>query len=102
MISIISTTLPNEEIAVKIGRELLEMKLIACTKIMPVKSQYFWKGEYCEETEYALHLKTSRNNTKSVIKYINKAHPYEIPYIQTEEHTINNAYKAWMDSFLTY
>ena len=100
MISVIYTTFPNEEIALRIGKALLELKLIACTNITPIKSQYYWKGEYCEEKEYGLYVKTSRSNTKSVIKYINKEHPYEIPYIQTEEHTINNAYQAWVDAFL--
>jgi len=102
MISVIYTTFPNEEIAIRIGKELLEMNLIACTHITPITSQYVWKGKYCQEKEYGLHIKTNRHNTKSVIKYINKEHPYEIPYIQTQEHTINNAYKAWMDSFLMY
>jgi len=100
MISVIYTTYPNKEIALKIGKKLIEMNLIACTNIVATTSQYHWKGKYHEDQEYGVYFKTCRNNSNTVIKYISKHHPYEIPYIQSKEHTINNAYKGWMDSFL--
>jgi periplasmic divalent cation tolerance protein len=102
MISVVYTTLPTKEAALEIGKSLLEMNLIACTNIQAITSQYVWKGKYCEDQEYGLYIKTCRSHTPSVIKYINNNHPYDIPYIQTQEHTINNTYKTWMDSFLMY
>ncbi len=101
MISLIHTSFPDKEIALKIGKALLEKKLIACTHITPSTSQYVWKGNYHEETEFITIFKTNSYNKREVIKYIKNEHPYEIPYIMSEDHVINNAYKVWMDSFLT-
>lgn len=101
MISIIQTTYPKKETALKIGKTLLEMNLVACTHVREITSQYIWKDQYHEETEFALYVKTSEHRKKDVIKYINNEHPYEIPYIASQDQIINNAYKSWMDAFLS-
>ncbi len=100
MITVIKTTLSNKEIAIKLGKELLDLRLIACSNISPITSQYIWKGKYHEDKEYALTLKTNELRKKDVIKHLQKNHPYEIPFISTEEHVINNAYQNWMDAFV--
>jgi len=102
MICIIYSTFPNKEIALKIGQDLLNMKLIACSNITPLTSQYIWKEKYYEEEEFGVSFKTNSYNKQTVIKYIQKEHPFEIPYISSADHVINNAYQNWMDSFLAH
>ena len=46
-------------------------------------------------------LKPAFIKKNEAIKFINSNHPYEIPMITNEEVVVNNAYKAWMDSFLS-
>ncbi|RMG20017.1 MAG: divalent-cation tolerance protein CutA, partial [Methanobacteriota archaeon] len=48
-------TVPNEETALTISRDLVENQLAACCNILPgIRSIYSWKGEICDDTEYLL------------------------------------------------
>jgi len=100
MICIIYSSFPNKDSALRIGKLMLDNKLIACANIFKIESQYIWKGKFHEEDEYGAHFKTSISKKNQAIKFINKNHPYEIPLITNQEVVVNNAYKAWMDSFL--
>ena len=58
MIAYIYTNVSNKSDAVALGKGLLDAKLIACSNISEVTSQYFWKGSYHEESEYCVSFKT--------------------------------------------
>ena len=101
MICVIYSSFPSKDSALRIGKLLLEAKLIACSNVFKIESQYIWKGKFHEEDEYGAYFKTSIYKKNQAIKFINSNHPYEIPMITDQEVVVNNAYKAWMDSFLT-
>ncbi|HUX78893.1 MAG TPA: divalent-cation tolerance protein CutA [Alphaproteobacteria bacterium] len=80
--SLLYTTFPNEEEAVRISRDLLEKRLIACANILgETKSLYFWAEKLEESKEISVFLKTTRENIFEVIKTLQSLHSYETPAI---------------------
>jgi periplasmic divalent cation tolerance protein len=100
MISIIFSSFSSKDSALRIGKLLLDKRLIACVNVIRMESQYVWKSKFHEEEEYGAYFKTSLSKKNEVIKFIKNHHPYQIPCITSKDQVVNNAYKAWMDSFL--
>ena len=82
MIAII-TTLHKKEDALRIGKGLLEKRLIACYNLWSIESSYWWKGEILEEPETMMLLKTQARHFDEVSNYIKKKSGYEVPDIFT-------------------
>jgi periplasmic divalent cation tolerance protein len=80
MISIV-TTLHKKEDAVRIGKGLLEKRLIACYNLWPIESAYWWKGKILEEPETMMMLKTQAKHFDEISFYIKEQSGYEIPDI---------------------
>ena len=66
-----------------LARMLLDRRLVACVNTVPVRSSYRWKGEFCDEEEHLLIMKTTVAKTDDVIAAIKAQHPYEVPEIIT-------------------
>lgn len=82
MISVIFTTINNEQDARKIANFLLEEQIAACVNIIPnVVSIYKWKGKIDEEKEFIIFIKTVEENVDKAIKRIKELHSYELPDI---------------------
>ncbi len=64
-----------------IAKVLVEERLAACVNIASVESFFFWKGEFCEENEALLVIKTERALIERLIKRIKQIHSYEMPEI---------------------
>ncbi|WAC04666.1 MAG: divalent-cation tolerance protein CutA [Methanoregula sp.] len=79
-IVMILSTVPQEK-SEEMARALLDKRLVACINTLPVRSFYHWKGEFCDDLEQLLILKTTRKKVKKVITAIREMHPYEIPEI---------------------
>jgi periplasmic divalent cation tolerance protein len=81
-LSLLYTTFPNEEEAVRISRDLLEKRLVACANILGnTKSLYFWEEQLEETKEIAVLLKTTGENVPEVIKILQELHSYETPAV---------------------
>ncbi len=100
MIAVITTTVAKKKDALILGKKLLDQQLIVCSRINKCTSQYYWKGKYYEEAEYALVLKTTISKKKRAVKFIKRNHPYDIPMIISTKSEVNKAYLAWMDQQL--
>jgi periplasmic divalent cation tolerance protein len=75
-------TAPNREEAERIGREMLEQRLVACVNIFEnVLSLYWWEGEIEREQEVVLMAKTQLKATERCIALIKELHPYEVPCV---------------------
>lgn len=75
-------TAPNEAEAKRIGRIVVEERLVACCNIIPnVTSVYRWKGKICEEGEVLCLMKTRKELFDGLKKRIKELHPYETPEI---------------------
>src|SRR5436305_15246216 len=87
----------SEEEAVRIGRALLERRLIACANVHESRSLYFWKGEPADEKEYILICKTLTSRADAAERAIRDMHTYEIPCIlRLEPAKVNNDYAGWV------
>jgi len=96
MISVIFTTINNEQDARKIANYLIEEQIVACVNIIPnVESIYKWKGKIEEEKEFILLFKTVDENVDKAIKRIKELHNYELPDIITFK--INNGFEEYLD-----
>lgn len=81
-VSVVFVTVGNAEEASKIGRTLVEEKLVACANmISSIDSIYWWKGQICQDRECLLIMKT-RSSLFPVLKNrIKELHSYELPEI---------------------
>jgi periplasmic divalent cation tolerance protein len=81
-LSLLYTTFPHEEEAIKVARELLEKRLIACANILgSIRSLYTWQGKIEDGQEVAVLLKTTSAKVSEVIQRIQALHSYETPAI---------------------
>jgi periplasmic divalent cation tolerance protein len=82
MVTIIYTTINDEQYARKIASFLIQEQIVACVNIIPkVESIYRWKGKIEEEIELILIAKTVDENVKKAINRIKELHKYETPDI---------------------
>ncbi len=77
--SIYVTTASVEE-AQRIGRALLEDRLVACVNILPgVLSLYRWEGQVQEDQETVFSAKTRADLAEAAIARIRELHGYTVP-----------------------
>lgn len=68
--------------AEKIGRVLVEEKLVACANILhQIRSIYRWQGKICDEPEALMVLKTRSGRIQKIIQRIRSLHSYTVPEI---------------------
>lgn len=70
-------TCANEEEADEISQVLLDKKLVACAKKIPVASQFNWKGNTHEDDEVLVMLESIEENFEKADKEIKKVHSYD-------------------------
>ena len=68
--------------AKRLGSQLVNNKLAACTNIIPtIYSTYVWKNKTMTDKECSMIVKTSKSRVKAAIKFIVKQHSYECPAV---------------------
>jgi len=94
---IIVSTFPNKTIIKKIGKELVQKKLVACVNISKIDSIYSWKGNIQNDSEYLAFFKTTKKNQTTLKNEIKKLHPYDVPEIaEINVNSINKPYLDWL------
>jgi periplasmic divalent cation tolerance protein len=79
---VILTNCPDDAVADRIARALVEQGLAACVNRLPaVQSTYRWQGAVERATETPLLIKTTRMRYTEVEQAIRALHPYEVPEI---------------------
>ena len=94
----ITTTFPDDLIAVDIAEVLVLGGLVACAQVSgPVQSTYLWKG-HCERTfEYKVCMKTTLDRMPAVIEMLRSRHPYEVPEITARRiEWVTEDYAQWL------
>ena len=82
----IVTTANDRDVIEKIGRDLVEKRLIACAQILgPIQSIYRWKGTVENATEWLLLMKSKTSLYPVIEEEIQRQHPYELPEIIVTE-----------------
>ena len=75
-------TAKDKEEAEKIGRALIEKKLVACCNIVEgITSLFPWEGEVQKETECLMLCKTQMRLIEKCGELVKELHSYEVPCI---------------------
>jgi periplasmic divalent cation tolerance protein len=81
-IIIVLTNMPDRDAALKLARELVAKRLVACVNVLAAcTSVYRWKGEVEEAREVPVLIKTRAGRYDEVEAAIRRLHPYELPEI---------------------
>lgn len=79
---IVITTVPDENLAVKLTESLLQQRLAACVHRLPAgQSTYWWQGKLETSVEITLLIKSTRSCYAELETAIRRLHPYDIPEI---------------------
>lgn len=79
---LVSTTLPDRELATGLAQALIRDRLAACVSIgAPVESIYHWRGKVETAKEVPVLIKTTGAQFAAVEAAIRRNHPYELPEI---------------------
>ena len=79
-IIVVFSTAPSDKSEL-LARMLVRKRAVACVNVVPVRSYYRWKGEFCDEQEHLLIAKTTKEKAGEVIAALKSLHPYEMPEI---------------------
>ena len=98
---ILYLTCADETEANKIGRALLEAKLVACVRQSPIKSSYWWKGKINHDDEILLMMESIDKHFEAIELLVAKLHSYDefvltaVPVLKTTQ-----GVKDWLESTL--
>ncbi|HDY68389.1 hypothetical protein LCGC14_2979790 [marine sediment metagenome] len=98
--TVIFITTSSLDEAEKIGRALVEEKLVACANIIsPIRSIYRWQGKICDDKEVLIILKTKKKLFKQIEKRVKALHSYEVPeVISIPIIEGSNKYLSWLEN----
>lgn len=82
----------------RVAKILIEEKLVACANhFAPAVSQYVWEGEFCEEQEYPVLLKTLETQAEAAMQRLKTLHNYDTPAILSwPADQSDPAYAKWL------
>ena len=94
---IVLTTVPDEQQAQTLARQIVEAGLGACVQIDRIQSVYRWNGQLCSESECRLMIKTRKVRFEALAQFIHGHHTYELPEIVQIPVTAGSAdYLRWV------
>jgi periplasmic divalent cation tolerance protein len=98
--TVIFITTSSLDEAEKIGRALVEEKLVACSNIVsPIRSIYRWQGKICDDKEALIILKTKKKLFKQIEQRVKALHSYEVPEIISMPIIEgSNEYLSWLEN----
>jgi len=101
---VVLVTVPSKEDGLKIARELVNRRLVACVNIVDnVHSVFFWEGKVDEAKEALLIIKTRLDKMNEVISCIKSMHPYQVPEIIALPIVYGiESYLKWIDEVVSH
>ena len=99
---LVYTTFEEKEEALRIGRILLEKRLIACAQIdSAVDSLYWWNGVIEQAKEFRLLMKSRLSSWNELEQEIRNLHSYDTPEIvAVPVSAISADYDKWLQEAL--
>lgn len=97
--AVVYITAGSKQEALKIGRTLVEERLIACANVLEgMTSVYRWEGEVQTDNEVVLIAKTRQDCVEAVIERVKELHSYDCPAIISWPITAGNPlYLDWIE-----
>jgi periplasmic divalent cation tolerance protein len=95
---LVVTTISNNVAAKTLAHQIIANKLAACCNIIPnISSIYMWNNELCDDNEYLIVIKTTKNRYLQLEAFIQEQHPYEVPeLIVFSAQECSNKYLSWV------
>ena len=77
---------------------LVKEKLAACVNVIPgVSSYYMWNGEFCEDEEHTLLIKTTPERYDALKTRLVELHSYDVPEVVALDATdVLEGYLSWV------
>lgn len=96
--SFLYITAPNRDDALRIGRTLVEERLVACVNVLDgMRSVYRWQGKVEEAQEAVLIAKTRSELVEQVTARVQELHTYDCPCVVSWNLEAGNpAYLDWI------
>lgn len=93
----VTVTADDPEWLATLARRLVEVRLVACANIFPIRSLYRWNSSPQDQAEARATFHTRLSLFESIAAEVKKCHPYELPalfaipiMVATEE------YRSWV------
>ena len=84
-----------------LARALLDKRLIACAKFVPVSAMYWWQGEITEVDETAILMESAEDLFDEIEAEVGKIHSYDTFVLtQIPMSRVSKDAKKWMSSEL--
>ena len=95
---VVLVTAGSAEEAVRIGRALVEERLVACANVIgPIRSLYRWQGRVEDAGEHLLLLKARAADVTAVEARVRDLHSYSVPEVLALPVRAGSAaYLAWL------
>jgi periplasmic divalent cation tolerance protein len=95
---VVLVTAPSAEEARRIGRALVEERLIACVNVVgPMRSIYRWQDAVEEADEHLLVMKARAADVEALAERVRALHSYEVPEVVALPLTGGSeAYLTWL------
>ena len=95
---VVLCTVSNADEGRQIARTIVKEKLCACVnKIPSVTSYYVYDGEFCEDSEELLIIKTLKTSFEELKKRIEELHSYDtVEIVALEAEDVNENYLNWV------
>jgi periplasmic divalent cation tolerance protein len=75
-------TAKDREEALRIGKALLESRLVACINLLDdMQSMYWWEGRLEEARECVLIAKTVESRQDEIVRMVKELHSYSVPCV---------------------
>jgi periplasmic divalent cation tolerance protein len=98
--SLIYVTAPNRDEALKLAKNLVESRLVACVNLLDgATSVYWWVGKIQEDSETVMIAKTRSDLVDAVIGRVREIHPYACPCVVAVPISSGNpAFLDWINT----
>jgi periplasmic divalent cation tolerance protein len=95
---VVLVTAGSAEEAERLGRTLVDERLIACANVVgPIRSIYRWEGRVEEAAEHLLVLKARAADAAALEARVRALHTYEVPEVLALPLRAGSApYLAWL------
>jgi periplasmic divalent cation tolerance protein len=101
-VHLVLTTTATAEEAERLGRTLVEERLVACATLVPrVQSIYHWEGKVESAAETLLLLKTGSDQLAALEVRLHQLHSYQTPeFLVLGVEACGQPYQEWLQASL--